>query len=218
MSDLTVIYYTNNREKPKFAAAVMKTLLETIGDLPLITVSQKPMDVGQNICIGDVGSSTQNTWRQFQIGAQAAKTKYVCTAEADCLYPPEYFQYRPAVDNTLWCARPMYVLMARAGTVHRFIPKLRGSFGAAVMDRAAAVLAIEETMRPLGQWGNVDEKEFQFDAIFQMISKAYFKIPKPVVSIKTDNGLHLMTPLYHGERSRVPYWGSVQNVLSAYRP
>jgi hypothetical protein len=216
MNDLTVVYYTNNREKPAFAAAVMKTLLETIGELPLITVSQKPMNIGYNICVGDVGSSTQNTWRQFQIGAMYAETKYVCTAEADCLYPPEYFQYRPTVDNAICCALPMWVLMARKGTAKCYYPKKMGSFGASMMEREPVIAAMEEILRPLGQWGNVDENDFGFGNIFKHMERAYFKIRHPVVSIKTDDGLHRMTPKYHGKRRIVDYWGESHHLMRRY--
>jgi hypothetical protein len=97
--NLTVIYYTSNRENQEFEKKIRQELLKVIGDIPLISVSQKPLDFGENICVGDIGVSDQNAHRQFQIGAKAAKTKYVCSAEADFLYPREYFEFEPTGDS-----------------------------------------------------------------------------------------------------------------------
>ena len=102
MGDLTAIYYTCNRERPEFERRIQETLLEAMGDIPLISVSKKPIDLGHNICVGDVpgGDSSQNAYRQFQIGARAATTKWVCPVEADFLYPPEYFTFEPEREDT----------------------------------------------------------------------------------------------------------------------
>ena len=56
----SVIYYTANTEKEPLAGNVRKRLLSVIEDLPLISVSQKPMDFGTNICVGDVGVNEYN--------------------------------------------------------------------------------------------------------------------------------------------------------------
>jgi len=53
MNDLTIVYYTANYINKWFADQTKKTLLEAISGLPLISVSQKPMDFGENICVGD---------------------------------------------------------------------------------------------------------------------------------------------------------------------
>ena len=41
---------------------------ESAGDTPIISVSQKPMDLGNNICVGDVERSSQNGYMQLLIG------------------------------------------------------------------------------------------------------------------------------------------------------
>src|SRR5574337_272588 len=92
--DLTIIYYTSNwldTHNPYFLANTKKQLLKAIGDLPLISVSQKPIALGKNICVGDIGRSHLNIYRQILIGAKAAKTKYVALAEDDILYSWEHF-------------------------------------------------------------------------------------------------------------------------------
>lgn len=95
--DTTIIYYTSNREKPEFETKIQKNLFSVIGDTPLISISQQPIDFGENICVGNVGTSDHNIYRQIQLECLKAKTKYVCTAKADCLYPPtEYFNFVPS--------------------------------------------------------------------------------------------------------------------------
>ena len=97
--DLTVIYYTANLISDYFADNVRKKLLEVLGDTPLISVSQKPIDFGENICVGEIGASNYNVYFQILKGAKAAKTRYVMMAEDDTLYPPEHFLQRPPVGS-----------------------------------------------------------------------------------------------------------------------
>ena len=93
--DLTVIYYTANYLNNRFADRVREQLIRVIGQTPLISVSHKPMDFGENICVGDIGRSVYNIYKQVLIGARAAKTKYVATAEDDVLYSPDHYLYKP---------------------------------------------------------------------------------------------------------------------------
>jgi hypothetical protein len=97
MKDKTVIYYSSNREKPEYEERIARDLLTKIGDLPLISVTQKPMPyLGDNIVVGDVGLSYWNIYKQMQIAIEKSKTRWIITAEADCLYPPTgYFDFNP---------------------------------------------------------------------------------------------------------------------------
>ena len=78
MSETTVVYYTHNQEIPSFEKRIQASILEHKGDLPIISVSQKPIDFGENICVGEQGVNSLNTWRQVLIGCQAAKTRFIC--------------------------------------------------------------------------------------------------------------------------------------------
>jgi len=97
MSDLTVIYYTSNyldEHNPKFVAKTREQLVKAVGDNHLISVSQKPMDFGENICVGDIGRSHLNIYRQILTGCKAAKTAYVAMAEDDILYSDSHFNFK----------------------------------------------------------------------------------------------------------------------------
>jgi hypothetical protein len=110
VADVTVVYYTNNQEHPRFEAVTTRLLLDAVGVLPLVSVSQRPMpDLGANVCVGPVGTSYRNLYRQMLLGVKAADTEFVALAEADGLYPPGYFDRKPtgdaAVYDNLWILR-----------------------------------------------------------------------------------------------------------------
>ncbi len=98
MSDTTIIYYTSNQISEFFANNVRKNIKEVAGDMPIISVSQKPLDFGHNICIGDIGCSIYNVYKQILIGAKEAKTKYVACCEDDSLYTKEHLSLIPEED------------------------------------------------------------------------------------------------------------------------
>ena len=98
--NLTVIYYTSNyleEKNPYFLENTKKQLLKAIGNIPLITVSQKPTIIGNNctnICLGDIGRSHLNIYWQILQGCKAAKTKWVAMAEDDILYSEQHFNIK----------------------------------------------------------------------------------------------------------------------------
>jgi hypothetical protein len=212
MSDLTVIYYTSNREDGAFEEKIRQKLLETIGDLPLISVSQKPMDFGENICVGDIGVSNQNAHRQFQVGAKAAKTKFVCAAEADFLYPREYFDFRPPRDDRAYRADNLYVLWGRGG----FHPKAT-SEGATVVGRDYVVEMIERSLEGRGMWRDTLEANHETAVTFKGSGFEQFHTEIPIVTFKTRRGMHIKTPNNrHVALRELPYWGEVSNLRQQY--
>jgi len=107
MTDLTLLYYTANTAYPTMTENVRKHLLSIKGDLPLISVSQKPLEFGKNICVGEIGKSYYNCYYQIYLGAQEVKTKYVALCEDDTLYSQEHFSHRPSkgtfsFNNNMW--------------------------------------------------------------------------------------------------------------------
>src|SRR5438876_1031131 len=121
MNDATIIYYTSNREDPDFERRVQENLLKVSGGLPIISVSHKPIDLGTNICVGEVGVSGFNMFgvsgfymfRQVAIACEAATTPFVISAEADCLYPPDYFEFRPVELDRCYRDSNLYVMPDR---------------------------------------------------------------------------------------------------------
>jgi len=110
MNDLTILYYTANTIQETTGQRVRDYLLKvTENQFPIISVSQKPINFGQNICVGQIGRSKYNCYKQILIGVKEVKTKYVACAEDDTLYAIDHFLYRPqegifSYENNMWLA------------------------------------------------------------------------------------------------------------------
>lgn len=206
MNDTTVIYYSSNREKPDFEGRVIKNLLEVCGNLPVVSVSQRPMDLGKNICVGDHGVSGFNMFRQVQIACQIATTKFVISAEADCLYPPDYFTFIPERDDVCYRDSNLYVM----GQWRKyFYKKEGGATHAQIVGREFYLARLNELFKDAPEW-SVEEKNFPRERwhkvdVFDKI--VYFETKNPVVQIKTDRSMRHYTysdrtPIYE-----IPYWG-----------
>ena len=222
MVDLTVIYYTSNYEKPSFEEKIRHSLWETIEPLglPLISVSQKPIDFGKNICVGDVGRSGQNALRQWQIGAEAAKTRFICPAESDMLYPTEYFQYRPETEEMFCTARPVYIIFASRHFVKNYflVPRTEA---AVVVGREYLIHAVDASLKGKDQWWrNVEWGEKNKEVLpnlFLNTRHEFFELPVPIVTFKTEENMHRKTPFRKGEAPRtLPHWGDCVDLIRKY--
>ena len=100
MKDLTLLYYTSNRISDHFRDSIIKRLLALFPDkVPIVSISHKPMDLGENVCVEGLEASNYNIYKQILIGAKVAKTKYVACVEDDALYVREHFEFRPDDDS-----------------------------------------------------------------------------------------------------------------------
>ena len=197
-NDLTVLYYTSNKENEKFEAKIRKKLLEVCGDIPIISVSQKPIDLGKNICVGDVGASYLNLHRQIQIGCQEAKTPFVVAAEADCLYPPDYFGFRPTNLDTCYLYDNIYILKSWTdGFLNKDI-----CFGALIAGREFYLKKLEKSLLGKPMWG--PEKN---NRLWERSDWKFFGTENPVISFKTGRGIMKATKTFGDPVDEVPYWG-----------
>ncbi len=202
----TIIYYTSNRETPEFEQRIIDNLVAHAGGIPIISVSQKPIDLGTNICIGDVGASNFNMFRQIQIACQATDAEFVISAEADCLYPPDYFTFTPP-DERCYRNSNLYVMAYRKDY---FYKKEEGATHAQIINRKAYLNILKEIFKDLPPW-NIEEKNFPKERyrradIFDEI--VHWRTENPVVQIKTRNSMRFHT---HSDRTPIyslPYWGN----------
>lgn len=96
MNDLTIVYYTANRIEETFSRNVRNHLLSYLPkEVPIISVSHKPMDFGENICMSNLEPSIYNIYVQILKGAHSVKTKFMACCEDDALYNIEHFNHRP---------------------------------------------------------------------------------------------------------------------------
>ena len=100
-NDLTLLYYSANAMDETLAENIRKNLLEVNnGIYPIISVTQKPVSLGENICVGELGQSYYNLYKQIFTGLQRVETKYVAFVEDDSLYNVEHFSHRPSSEDT----------------------------------------------------------------------------------------------------------------------
>ena len=98
MSDTTILYFTDSALDPFIAELCRKRLLEASGGRRIVSVSQNPLDYGDNFCVGDIGRSGLSFDKQIFTGANEIKTRFVAIAEHDCIYPSEFFDFKPKDD------------------------------------------------------------------------------------------------------------------------
>lgn len=211
----TIIYYTSNQEDPQFEARVQENILKNCGNLPIISVSQKPINFGKNICVGNIGTSNFNMFRQIEIACEAANTQFVISAEADCIYPQDYFQYIPKQDDQVYRNSNLYVMPDKRSF---FFHKKEGATHAQILNRKFYLSILKELFAGAPKW-SVEEKNFPKERtkksdIFDEIK--FFATKNPVFQIKTHRGMRYYT---HSDRTpiyKLPYWGDGKAIRNQY--
>ena len=131
-------------------------------------------------------------FRQTQIALKTATTPFVISAEADCLYPPDYFQYIPLKLDV--CYRNSNIFVLKRGRDH-FNQKKTGGF-AQVIGREFYLNRLNELFGDNApewdandrKWPNAPRKLFE--------SWEYFKTENPCLSLKTEYGMRRTTVSY----------------------
>ena len=202
--DLTVIYYTSNREKPEFEEKVRKGILERIGNLPLISVSHKPIDFGHNIVVGNVGLSDYNIYRQMQMACLAAKTKFVCTTEADCFYPPTgYFDFKPPDENIAYHYTNVYILWQGSHIFNQKAFSLCGLFS----NREYLLTRFPRSITDKYQWRPGHKPRHPL--FYKWHDWTPFKSDIAIINCKTPEGMRHKSGVNTEGRpvKELPYWG-----------
>jgi len=219
MIDATIIYYTSNRECEEFEQRIRDNILAVKGDLPIVSVSQKPIDFGKNIVIGDVGASGFNMFRQVQIACRACDTRFVISAEADCLYPPDYFTFRPERDDLCYRDKNLYVM----GQYRKyFYYKPWGATHAQIVNRQFYLNALDKLFEGEPEW-DVTQKNFpkekshkKQEDVFWRDKIVFYETENPVVQIKTSQSMRNFTASERIPVLDLPYWGSGADFRKKY--
>lgn len=139
--DTTALFLTVNKVPEKWAAFHREKLLEAIGDIPLITISRKPMDLPGQHLIQDGEQSHHNMFVQMLRGLKLATTDYVTMVEDDILYGEDHFKLRPPLDAFGYNWNRWSLFTWGEPT---FSFKRRYCQGVSVLPRLLAIEAIEE--------------------------------------------------------------------------
>jgi hypothetical protein len=212
----TILYYTSNKEKPGFERRIRETLLKNCGNLPIISISQKPINLGTNICVGDdIGVSGFNMFRQVLIGCEKATSDFVISAEADCLYPSEYFTYTPPRLDACYRNSNLYVMPDQRAF---FFYKEEGATHAQIIGREYYIKRLKELFGDAPMWSE-EEKNFPRERhhkldVFDKIE--YYRTENPIVQIKTHRGMRYYTRSSRVPIPSLPYWGDGEIIRRRY--
>jgi len=89
-----VLYYTDNDLDPEIMEKCQKQIKKTIGSHRIVSVSLKPLDFGDNICLSEKHGYL-TIFRQILAGLKELDTDYVFFAEHDCIYHNSHFRFAP---------------------------------------------------------------------------------------------------------------------------
>jgi hypothetical protein len=92
---ITVLYLTDNKLDSVVDKVCQYYLLDATNGKKLITVSQQPMSLGDNVCVGEIGRNGLSIDLQIKAGLAKVDTEFVAIAEHDCLYTREHFNWIP---------------------------------------------------------------------------------------------------------------------------
>lgn len=106
----TIIYITDNIIDDKISSLCRKNIIDSIGNLPLISVSHKPIDFGINICVGEMERNSLTINKQMMKALEMVKTEFIAIAEHDCLYTKEHFDFTPPDKEIFWYNENVWML------------------------------------------------------------------------------------------------------------
>jgi len=200
---MNIIYYTSSAEP--FEDKLRENILE-ITKLPIISVSQKPIEFGKNICVGDVGQSYLNAFRQLLIGCKKSRSKFVFTAEADCLYPKGYFDFKPTDPNKIYSYDNVWILYR--GKFYR----KNQTHATMVYGRKFLIDFLEECLKDCPEWSR-EKIGFPF---YKKDQKFKSFTGDPVINIRTGHGVNKKKMIEKYPRESLSYWGTAEEVMRKY--
>jgi hypothetical protein len=110
----TLLYYTGHLPPESFLNRIRGNLLEEADELPIVSVSHQPVNLGTNISIGEQRKCFYTAQKQILIGLDQVITKYVVFCEDDTLYTYDHLHWIPPEDDTFyynvnrWTCEPQF--------------------------------------------------------------------------------------------------------------
>jgi len=211
----TIIYVSSNKEDAEFELKTRKDLVEKAGDIPIVGVTQKRVNLGKgnkNIVVGNVGASGFNFCRQNLMACEEAKTDFVISAESDCIYPPEYFEYRPKRLDIPYRNTNIYV--QRHGTDY-FCKKNRSTFSQ-VVGRKFYRDRLRMLLEGQPEW-DTKMKNFPKEIKRKLFEEfEEFETKYPCLSFKTGKGMRRYSRTDEVPVYKFDYWGKTEDIINDY--
>jgi hypothetical protein len=222
--DITICYYTANVIPEHFHKETIRNLKYSAPNIPIVSVSHKPMDLGTNIVV-DWERHHINIYRQALLAAKVAKTKYIAMVEDDALYPPDHFTYRPPDDTFAYNFSQwgIYTWVHPAIFSH----KGRRNLYSLVCNRELFIKAMEERFTKYPDMYKVNIKNWaepgkyeEHLGVTEQKSMA-FATGNPIVVFSHETalayaGLGNRKRLGDLRAYRIPYWGEAEDILALY--
>jgi len=105
----TIVYYTDSRLEPGLELAVRNQIKKASNGIKIISVSQKPLDFGKNICVGLKPRCYLSLYEQVLNGINHVDEDsiiYLC--EHDVFYHPSHFDFIPEFKNKIYFNKSRY--------------------------------------------------------------------------------------------------------------
>ena len=229
MDDLTILYYTANRIDERFATRVRQHLHELVdGRARIISVSQKPIEFGDNICVGDIGYSAWVCYRQILVGAIAADTPFIACAEDDSLYTREHFDFRPATEAFYYNRGGRWILEDQGEPRPRFRWRDRTAMCGCIVSRDLLVSTLQarfakfsepitKTYDPrLKGWGEPGRYEHYLR--LPRVGIEFFTTEHPIITLNHKKGLGGLRRPNVDDRIeiRLEPWGEAKHLWDFY--
>lgn len=216
--DITILYYSSNREGVEFERQIQNNLLDNCGNLPIVAVSQTPVQLFENnIVVGDQGNSYINEYRQILIGLDQVQTEYFASAESDFLYPRDYFEFKPAGED-IYRSDNVWIAFPQGG-----YRKKSYSEGAQIARTAFMKDFVAEYLKGLPKWfdGRPDASCMWLNR-YQRHQKRLWRLPftffhtSPCVSFKTGRGVRPGTNVEGQGVEDLEYWGNINHLRAKF--
>jgi len=200
MLNRSIIYYTASKERESFEQNVIDNILKVKGSIPVISVSQKPIDFGTNICVGEIGQNYENAFKQALRGCEEATTPFVYMCESDCLYPEGYFDFIPTDLNTIYTYDNVWLIWNRENRTRFY--KHGTTAGSIIIGREFYINMMKDGMP---DFSNPELKWETFTG-------------KPLINVKTRDGVSFGTALTKNIKpvKSFPDWGTPADVKRNY--
>lgn len=209
---VTAIYYSSNRERPEFENKIIAKIKQNC-PYPIVSVTQKPVDLGTNICVGEHEQSYANALLQLKTGIEATDSPYITALESDCLYPPSYFTFIPPITTEAYFYKPIWILQSWIG--EKFGNGFRKKTlceGAMIGHRDHLLYRIKRARRFIkDRWVDQQEsREWLQPMFWKHAYKPYWWTGDPVISVKTEQGvMKSIKDENINNVQKLPYWGEV---------
>ena len=222
-----IIYYTSNQENEEFEQKIRDNILNVCGGIPIVSVYQKPIDFGKNICVGDVGVNDDNLFRQVQMACQNTDADYIITTEADVIYPKDYFKFIPPDLNQVYRSDNMWILYKSKRKLGYY--KKEYSEGGQIIGREFYLSLLDKALKDLPMWNPLFYKngtcpecpsgqpvnKIRNPFTFSRIKWQYFNTD-PIISVKTYQGLRSYGGRASEHREDLPVWGNYKDLKQKF--